>query len=1421
MPKSKESIKLLAKAIHPKTKPQESLQIIQSFRQELSLSWLEEILKSRSPLENLIQVWNNLFELLDNSDINVRIAAFSALGALISNVASFHPQIASDSFKQAFPSIEFTANKSVSLIACYLYLVNFLPFQQRTQFIESVNILPHFSVDTSEFIDHIPHLIPLMKPLETDFHKAFLRSIIVSFTHSQKVGFPEAILEMVKLNPSILINDSIEFFIQNNAEQPILSIGSTFLQDSEIFPFLGEKNISFFESKAMEVLKNKDSQVNEIEKSVNIIASLFKMSRQVSNLNELDFSQYPKHIQKFTIQIDPNIQHLKIDDQNDSQFMKQSKLKALMHVEDAQFVLSVLENFSELNEKGDTFTTFVNSFQLCFNKIKNVDHELIAKLISKILFTTTETWVEQNAIVDLIGEIGNDGALFMNDFEETSINFLLKSCFSSCSQLVLNSIEKLCKLATHNTLNIIINYLYTYDFFDTKAVFRFLLILNALVKEFGPEHFIPFNHIVKEVVLYHQTINIIGHGFSFLRKIGFEGDEDLLEYGFNWISLIYHSYTQQHLGISNDDLLASSDIVMPNILTIVETDILSNNLMLKENFIPKSMFSIFKFLICRKHEKSIAIFPQMIRLNPNLIKFYHVSPDEILKVFNESCTYKTASLACDEIETEIEEIIPIIEKLIDQLLLEKDICVSYLASFFRLIINNTEYKNKIKAKLSESEFILFEMKLKQNVFSLTQHQFNSLPVSELNIDSIEKPIVINDLDSLDFSHLRFVFENESFFEIKNQELIQSVSNMSFQKLEVDKTFTLNAFEKNTAVSATFDIFLQGKMPTSIPLINSFFAFNDLPCGQEIFDEILSQLIEKLRNGDKSVLPIIDSAIRYSLRCNLIINDDHILYLLEYETLLKNLILKVNENNKEKILKEIYKKLNIADGSTVLINATFNDNTFTIYDFVVVIDIRNQFHLFFKDHFRLKKEWLKKLCYWVQTFSYADSELIDFIQSIFKTIDQVKSTLKLLYVLRLVYCFVYLLTKNQTISKNFNSEQAISFLTSLFSFFNPIWKSDIDTLHIETSSIFYYASLYIRLAPPIISFFDNFDNQFKTSSIYLKPMATAFIFSSIPSLHISKAELSQLLTSELPSNVISALKVMQLLLHPQGTIQCFYLLDALFPTFYSVVARYKTAKGFASLITNIFNKMLHHPLFNSMKTVFIPNAIETVFSINPASSSFFYYSAILPNLFYTLGLNVNYGDNLSSVDDYSQDMLLNPQCMQISPSTLQCIVSFMETISNSPDFYQMNIPQIFSNCCDYLITHELRKKAKRNQVDIEIKVSELLKLKLKKMTQFLLISPNSSTRKLFLQTILQNFDVFDRSFYLIAKIPFLGENFLQSYVLISNYLKICTDKDKEDCDKIFNDNKQSYISPKMIEALSDLLDGKIIEGGVLAAFCNVI
>ena len=1438
MGKASLSINQISKAADEKTQPSEAIQLIQSFRQNMSLSWINDFIKSNLPSEMLVDTWINLFELADSSDMNIRVATFNAIGALISMVSPIYPYILTDTFKSAFPSLKVSPNKSIAIISTYLYLINYLPFSMRPKFIESVNIMPHFSTDISLFIQHIPILVPLMKPLEIDFQRAFMNNLLAKFAKKPNMNFNEAVLQLVKLNMEILIPDLIEYLINNECTLAILSIASTFLMDHDVSKYLCNQKVQYldlFSKTAVETLKNINSQLGDVERGVSVISSILTLKSSNKSiiddnefpylniekmLKEIPFDQYPKHYQKFIVQIDPSIKSNLLESlDSDSQIMKQSKLRALVHINDPDFVLSVFDKFSQKNEKGDTFTTFVDCFRICFNKIKNTNKKTVASIIGRIILAQTNTWVEKASIINLIGEINTEGALYMNDFEETSINILLNSAISPYRQLLQISIKNLCKLATQDTLDIIINFIYLSDLFNEKVCHRILIILNSLINEFGPYRFTQFQSLVREILLFNGNMKIIGQGFRFLRKINYQADPELVDFGINWIRALYKSYTQLDLNLTNISKSKNSDdqINIQNVISIIDTDITSSDLRLNCTA-SKSLFSIFKFLVQQEIGNAISVFPEMIQLNPNLIKLCHISYEEILKIFTESRSYKTAAIACDEMKHDDPSLKIFLPKIIDRLIKDPSPNnVSVFASLFRLISTNNVYEKKIKNKLTEAEFKLFQMKLKKAKHQLTQSQYNELPVNELEqcIEYIEPPIIIEDLNELDFSHLRFIFEynldyskiqlSGGLFEILKPEMIKDISKMSFQKIN-NRKFRIQNFEKNTTSSLTPGLF-SGEFSFNRALVTSFFRHSEFKVSQQMFDDSLNnfmKLLNDLKSNDEILQTKlnndIETIIQYSTKFHMAITDEIIIKLIheiqrlspikpEFLNLLPLIYTKIND--KAKILSELFNILNHdpkEEKSLLhfidLSNGTSNYSSF--YDFAVALDIENQFGLLLKENFELKKIWLKKLCFWVQRFGYAGDDLMQFIQSIFESIDQIQSNNKIQYILRLVQSFLYSLAKECTATKDFHPKNKMPFVESLFDFFEPIRKSDIDSLHIEISSIFNYVFLFVRPTEEVVSFFNDYDLKLKNTSVYLRPMVTSFVLAGYSSYRMSKSGMVALLSSNYNSTKYAALKAFQTVLHPNASLPSFCLFEMSMGLFFKIAEANKESKEFASVIASIFANALNHPKLNSIVSTFIPDAISVAFTIPPSSASFCYYAPVLSDLL-----------------KYAKP----------SSQTIQNVSLFMERIENSDNSFY-GIPKIYADCVDWQLSAIMAKEPSKNNQ----KIMELKSLKLYHLQRFFTLNPDPQTRKVFLNAILNTFEGHDRVTFVFSKVISSTANFLQSYVLICEYLRNCSREEKEKCNDIINRFSNVFSSKDVVESLTRLLQNKIMEGAVIAAQC---
>ena len=383
-----------------------------------------------------------------------------------------------------------------------------------------------------------------------------------------------------------------------------------------------------------------------------------------------------------------------------------------------------------------------------------------------------------------------------------------------------------------------------------------------------------------------------------------------------------------------------------------------------------------------------------------------------------------------------------------------------------------------------------------------------------------------------------------------------------------------------------------------------------------------------------------------------------------------------------------------------------------------------------------------------------------------------------------------------------------FIQSLFTIFKPIQESEIDSLHNEISSIFNYVFLYIRPTQDVASFFNQFDLQLKLNSVYLRPMTTGYVFASLSSFRLSKSGIQSLLSTSLTSysTKLMVLKAFQILLFPNASQQSFCLFEMSMPLLFKTVEKFKESPEFAPVIAQIFLRALKHPNFNNIKSVFVPQAINVAFSITPSSASFIYYSPILPLLLTSLGLNN--GNSASKYDGFFN---------KISSQVLQIVLNFMSFINTNSKTSMYNISSIYSNCCDFLIWNELRNKTAKNAVSVEKRINEIKLQKLLFVRHIFLIDPDSVTRKVLINSIIQNFEGLDRNYYIFSKIVLLKTHFLQCYVLVCEYLKNSSEQDKKEFMSLMNENIKMFASEQSkYDSLSKLLKGKIMEGAILAS-----
>lgn len=245
------------------------------FRKTLSLAWLRR-LHDHDPERCLSVVISTLLRLTEHLDASIRVISYSTLGALLLVVAPFDPSAFIRAFGNAAGQAPVSSRSSIAIINMFICLSRFVSPVERQSFIIAVPVLNHFKADVSDFLKHLPRVIPLMENLPLAFHECFMENLLVTCSKKLNSSFTGALVTLISLDKKNLLPRFIQFVKGEGMAAVVVSLGPSLIGDREIFGTLDEEGRELFLSCSLDEFDRRPPRFMEFEASCLTCASFLR-----------------------------------------------------------------------------------------------------------------------------------------------------------------------------------------------------------------------------------------------------------------------------------------------------------------------------------------------------------------------------------------------------------------------------------------------------------------------------------------------------------------------------------------------------------------------------------------------------------------------------------------------------------------------------------------------------------------------------------------------------------------------------------------------------------------------------------------------------------------------------------------------------------------------------------------------------------------------------------------------------------------------------------------------------------------------------------------------------------------------------------------------------------------------------------------
>ncbi|OHS99312.1 hypothetical protein TRFO_34286 [Tritrichomonas foetus] len=1353
---------------------------IQAFRSKLSLKWLEQF-TDEDPEECLTAVWLILFKLSTHDDATVRISIYSAIGGLLFSLLPFSPLVIMKSFANATQQHKVTSKASIAIISSFLYICHSISPSDLDNFMTMALVTHHFSVDVSNFIQHIPKFIPLMAPLDVQFHQSLLRSLLSSFGRNPNHDFVKSVVSLVALNPEVLIKDLMEFTISNSLNQTILALGPQILKHDKIYPLLNDDYISSFESAAFSIVSNAENTMSDFEQAcgtLSILVNRFdgeKLEKLKVKITENTQKEYPKHFQRLLLQLPTALENLHIQE-TDSNSIKCAKINALINytqkTNEKLPVLLLLKSLGKI--EGDVLTTMINALNVMFPLLLGVNDEILSEIIRSLLSIRGQTWLQNSALLNLLIVIGSDlGNKLISNFEELVIPLILEFSCSPQDELSNVAIETLSEFVSLKNIETIKSFLWSVNYFEPQTALHFVILLNTIADVLGPECVYDFAAIAAELVVFHPSeAEIAGNAFKFINKCKFYQNvpNDVISACIDWITRLYVCITQNNSKITSP----LKNEALPPLISTVETDVVASNILDNQSkMLP--LLHCFEFFVALKGILSpycivftcelVKLFPDTIIPlamsipKPNIKEFADLTVS-VASILKAESSLRTASICCDflshfasnETQNKLKENVNFFvdnPKVCDGI---------YLCHFYKYLVNlshitqqgnqnkeeiEEKLLNSIKSKLDEINLAIFELELgiftieKFREFQSKVHFLNWPPQVLKFFEENEDLTAVDagELEDLDFDHFAFYYQNKSRFnEAKDYETY--ISNHShfrnrLETIQIEKHFEFHPISSNiTKEASLLPQILNGKISDySDALAISFFQFTKYHLSPEMHQELMEHV-----TSPKSAL----FAIKYADKYHINISEAQLLELLKTESNRKGI------NNCDSFCDELNK---------VIAKRISKENLEKLPSEKLWID-PDGFLSDYKEKFELKSKNLLNFCQILaQSPKFTADSLSEFIIPMIQNIAEIESPKKILSLLRVINEVLVLCGKN--LLNGFISELTRALIA--------IQNTDISLIYHEMSMIF--STLFnISFSQNLILICDNFDKIVKQTAIFIIPQAVAASVYGRPSQRITKGGLNDQFYIEIPSQRLKVIKAIDKLVSCQPYWQ---LIIQILPNIIKTYQEYSTKPFFDLILAKLSSVLVSDVNFDSIRKDFTQKILPILF-VEPNTPSFKVFA------------------EAASI-----------ATQQISPP-LPIYYQFIDKLMQSQPI-EPNAAHYYRDFVRWLLKYETDP----------IRKTDIMLEELSNIQKIFATDPSSENSEGLVEALRHPAEGIDSTFMLFGKLALMPISKLQVVVLIHKYYRGANPQEREKCQVMFESLNDSY-DQELADALKCVLFEKAID-----------
>ena len=522
---------------------------------------------SKTDLYSVFQeVWKFLLFTASHKSSSVRLLSYRSTGYFLLKLTPYFNLLVQKTFSDLSMVATIDIKSSAIIASAFAFISNRISLPYLDAFLDNTPVFHHFTISDPIFSEHLSAIITNLGELGNDWFLTLLHSFLSIYENSSDRYLMKSIASVIKHNPSLLMNDYLQYIKENGSYKKHLGLVSFIISSNHI----DNNSLDFFDlaKASMEIIQHSENySPTEIDSAFQILSTKtpsfylqvdaagsetlnISLSKQKPDqtVDLIDFgfednnneSKNSDHISivvnASTFKDRPTIYLLDLPlnfaepTLDDGSLTMGYKFKSLasrikMNSEKTPIVLDIFLKYYK-KEFDNNVSAVLQGIAECIQVlIKHSNHEILIPLLESAIFTPSKNWFHSADILSIIKNmnLSDFEKLFGLDGFDRILSLLLEFSLSPNEQVLSQSNKVLRQFINNsNFVHITLFIASKIDLFEESSIIHILPLLTDILSDFPHEQYNHLRYLAIQLIeltsFFSTNLNVLASIFHFLGK---------------------------------------------------------------------------------------------------------------------------------------------------------------------------------------------------------------------------------------------------------------------------------------------------------------------------------------------------------------------------------------------------------------------------------------------------------------------------------------------------------------------------------------------------------------------------------------------------------------------------------------------------------------------------------------------------------------------------------------------------------------------------------------------------------------------------------------------------------------------------------------------------------------------------------------